>query len=132
MQVLFLDESDFEVQGEWSQFVCRSDGEPIRPGQIKQYAQHPENMTIMTEKAEKLIEGNMNNHGGVKGSFKSFTNNVGQVFIENAKSSEIIESFCNRSENQGVLYQSEIKEMLNIVTANIMDQFDDFVKNGSG
>ena len=87
-------------------------------------------MTIMTEKAEKLIEGYMNNHGGVKGSFKSFTNNVGQVFIENAKSSEIIESFCNRSENQAVLYQSEIKEMLNIVTANIKNQFDDFVKNG--
>ena len=42
MQVLFSDESHFEVQGQRSQFVRRSDGEPIRPGHIKQYAKHPE------------------------------------------------------------------------------------------
>ena len=30
------------MQGQRSQFVRRSDGEPIRPGHIEQYAKHPE------------------------------------------------------------------------------------------
>ena len=42
MQVLFSDESHFEVQGQRSQFVRRSGGEPLRPGHIEQYAKHPE------------------------------------------------------------------------------------------
>ena len=42
MQVLFSDESHFEVQGQRSRFVRRSDGEPVRPGHIEQYAKHPE------------------------------------------------------------------------------------------
>ena len=42
MQVLFSEESHFEVQGQRSQFVRCSDGEPIRPGYIEQYAKHPE------------------------------------------------------------------------------------------
>ena len=42
MQVLFSDESHFEVQGQRSQFVRHSDGEPIRPRHIEQYAKHPE------------------------------------------------------------------------------------------
>ena len=37
-----MDESHFEVQGQWSQFVRRSDGEPIQPRHIEQYAKHPE------------------------------------------------------------------------------------------
>ena len=42
MQVLFSDESHLKVQGQRSQFVRRSDGEPIRPGHIEQCAKHPE------------------------------------------------------------------------------------------
>jgi len=42
MQVIFSDESHFEVQGQRSQFVRRSIGEPIRPGHVEQHVKHPE------------------------------------------------------------------------------------------
>lgn len=41
-QVLFSDESHFEVQGQRSHFVRRSIGEPIRPEHLEQRVKHPE------------------------------------------------------------------------------------------
>lgn len=40
--MIFSDESHFEVQGQRSQYVRRSIGEPIRPGHIEQHVKHPE------------------------------------------------------------------------------------------
>ena len=41
-QVQFTDEAHFEVQGQRSQFVRRSKGEPLRPGHINQRPKHPD------------------------------------------------------------------------------------------